>query len=204
MAQTRGKAGSKQRELEDAALDALLGEGADPTNPAELGAVFRQIPKRLAERMLAGELTEQLGYAPGDEKPAAQENYRNGTTPKTVRIQHPAPPSHLRTAHTTRVRNRVTRRRERTTKPSPPTRTGIALGETSPARAILYSPRNSAMSPAASFVSARRDIVHSLAPQARRGWAASVPYARGLNSRMSAGRWTSCTITPHRAPHSAC
>ena len=84
MAQTRGKAGSKQRELEDAALDALLGEGSDPTNPTELGAVFRRLQKRLAERMLAGELTEHLGYAPGEEKPAAQENYRNGTTPKTV------------------------------------------------------------------------------------------------------------------------
>ena len=84
MAQTRGKAGRKQRELEDAALDALLGEGSDPTNPTELGAVFRQLQKRLAERMLAGELTEHSGYAPGEEKPAAQENYRNGTTPKTV------------------------------------------------------------------------------------------------------------------------
>ena len=84
MAQTRGKAGSKQRELEDAALDALLGEGSDPTNPTELGAVFRRLQKRIVERMLEGELTHHLGYAPGEDKPAGQANHRNGSTPKTV------------------------------------------------------------------------------------------------------------------------
>lgn len=84
MAQTRRKAESKQRGLEDAALDALIGEGREPTTPAELSAVFRQLQKRLAERILGGELTDHLGYAPGEDKPAAQGNYRNGTTPKTV------------------------------------------------------------------------------------------------------------------------
>ena len=40
--------------------------------------------KRLAERILAGELTDHLGDALGAEKPAGQANYRNGATPKTV------------------------------------------------------------------------------------------------------------------------
>ena len=40
--------------------------------------------KRFAERVLATELTQHLGYAPGAEKPADQANHRNGSTPKTV------------------------------------------------------------------------------------------------------------------------
>jgi transposase-like protein len=68
-------------EFDDAALEALLG---DTKTPEELSALFRWMQKRLAERMLAGELTEHLGYAPGAEKPAAQTNHRNGSTPKTV------------------------------------------------------------------------------------------------------------------------
>lgn len=46
----------------DAALDALI---ADTATPEELGALFRRLQKRLAERILAGELTEHLGYALG-------------------------------------------------------------------------------------------------------------------------------------------
>ena len=65
----------------DAALDALIG---DARTPADLGELFRQLQKRLAERMLAGELTEHLGYGPGEEKPLAQPNYRNGSSAKTV------------------------------------------------------------------------------------------------------------------------
>jgi putative transposase len=68
-------------EFDDAALDALIG---DTKTPADLSALFRQLQKRLAERMLAGELTEHLGYAPGAMKPDGQANHRNGATPKTV------------------------------------------------------------------------------------------------------------------------
>lgn len=66
MAQTRRNAESEQRGLEDAALDALIGEGMESTNPMELEPVFRQLQNRLAEPILAGELTERLGYAPGE------------------------------------------------------------------------------------------------------------------------------------------
>ena len=50
----------------------------------EMDELFRQMKKALMERTLAGELTHHLGYAPGEPKPDAQPNHRNGTTPKTV------------------------------------------------------------------------------------------------------------------------
>lgn len=89
MAKTRNGAGSAERAISDAALDALIG---DAKGPAEFTAVVRQLQKRLAERMLAGELTEHLGYAPGAEKPAEQGNHRNGTSAKTVLTESGALP----------------------------------------------------------------------------------------------------------------
>ena len=68
-------------EFDPVALDALIG---DTKTPEQLSALFRFMQKRLAERILAGELTAHLGYKPGDDKPAGQSNHRNGTTPKTV------------------------------------------------------------------------------------------------------------------------
>ena len=68
-------------EFDPAAMDALIG---DTKTPEDLAALFRFMQKRLAERILAGELTEHLGYAAGEAKPVGQTNYRNGTTPKTV------------------------------------------------------------------------------------------------------------------------
>jgi putative transposase len=63
------------------ALDALIGE---TRTPAELEQLFRQMKKRIVERMLGAELSHHLGYPPGAAKPADQPNHRNGTTPKTV------------------------------------------------------------------------------------------------------------------------
>jgi transposase-like protein len=68
-------------EFSSEALDALIGE---TRTPAELEVLFRQMKKRVVERMLGAELSHHLGYAPGDEKPAGQPNHCNGTTPKTV------------------------------------------------------------------------------------------------------------------------
>jgi transposase-like protein len=67
--------------LPDAQIDALV---AGATTATEMEAIFGQLKKRIIERMLAGELTHHLGYAPGAEKPADQTNHRNGSTPKTV------------------------------------------------------------------------------------------------------------------------
>lgn len=71
------------------ALDALLGERRTMD---EVDDLFRQMKKALMERVLRGELTHHLGYAPGDAKPAAQTNQRNGTTPKTVLTEEGAIP----------------------------------------------------------------------------------------------------------------
>ena len=62
--------------FDPAALDQLLGERR---TMGELGELFRQMKKAPMERALAGELTHHLGYAPGDPKPEAQPNHRDGT-----------------------------------------------------------------------------------------------------------------------------
>lgn len=67
--------------LPDAQIDALV---AGATTAPEMEAIFGALKKRIIERMLAGELTHHLGYAPGADKPADQTNHRNGSTPKTV------------------------------------------------------------------------------------------------------------------------
>jgi len=63
------------------ALDARIGNARTAD---DVDARFRQMKKALMERILGAELTHHLGYAPGEVKPAAQPNHRNGTTPKTV------------------------------------------------------------------------------------------------------------------------
>jgi transposase-like protein len=75
--------------FDPAALDALLGERQSLDEVDEL---FRQMKKALMERVLAGELTHHLGYAPGEAKPATQANHRNGSTPKTVLTEEGAIP----------------------------------------------------------------------------------------------------------------
>ena len=67
--------------FDDAALDALTGE---TRTPKDRSVAFRQLQKRLAERILAGELTERLGYATGTPTPEGQSKHRNGATTKTV------------------------------------------------------------------------------------------------------------------------
>ena len=63
--------------FDPAALDQLLGERR---TMGELDELFRQMKKALMERTLAGELSHHLGTAPGEPKPEAQPNHRNGTT----------------------------------------------------------------------------------------------------------------------------
>lgn len=72
---------SSKPQFDPAAIDTLLG---DRKSAEEVEDIFRQMKKALMERILAGELTHHLGYGPGEPKPAAQPNARNGTTPKTV------------------------------------------------------------------------------------------------------------------------
>jgi putative transposase len=90
MARSRKQTPSRGAEpFDPAALDALIG---DAKTPDDVDALFRQMKKALMERMLNGELTHHLGYAPGQLKPAGQANHRNGTTPKTVLTEDGAIP----------------------------------------------------------------------------------------------------------------
>ncbi|HEV2180798.1 MAG TPA: IS256 family transposase [Gemmatimonadaceae bacterium] len=86
---THRKGGTPGVTFDPAALEALLG---DARTPAEVDELFRQMKKALMERILAGELTHHLGYAPGEAKPPEQANQRNGTTPKTVLTEDGAVP----------------------------------------------------------------------------------------------------------------
>ena len=49
-----------------------------------------QFTKRVVERAMEVELTDQLGYEPHQEPPGGTGNTRNGTTPKTLATEHGA------------------------------------------------------------------------------------------------------------------
>ncbi|MFN8581364.1 MAG: IS256 family transposase [Gemmatimonadaceae bacterium] len=78
---TRKRSAKQTAVVPEAALDALIGT---TRTTEELEELFRAMKKRVVERMLGAELSQHLGYGPGEEKPAGQANHRNGTTPKTV------------------------------------------------------------------------------------------------------------------------
>ena len=58
-------------------------------NPEDIRSVsdlFKDLKKRLVEKLLAAELDHHLGYNKHDKRPVDQENSRNGQTSKTVMI----------------------------------------------------------------------------------------------------------------------
>jgi putative transposase len=55
-----------------------------PMTAEEIDAAGRRLKKALMERMLGGELSYHLGYAPGGTKPEDTTNHRNGTSEKRV------------------------------------------------------------------------------------------------------------------------
>ena len=55
-----------------------------PVTPAQLEDVFQQFKKAFIERALGAELSQHLGYAPGQTKPEGTANQRNGKSAKTV------------------------------------------------------------------------------------------------------------------------
>src|SRR4051794_33795229 len=66
----------------DALQDALAGLGAEEiTGP---GGLVTQLAGRVLETALGAELTEHLGYPPGQAPPGGARNTRNGSTPKRV------------------------------------------------------------------------------------------------------------------------
>jgi putative transposase len=55
-----------------------------PMTQGEVEALCRSLKKAVIERAMGAEMSQHLGYSPGEAKPADQDNHRNGTTGKTV------------------------------------------------------------------------------------------------------------------------
>lgn len=68
-------------ELIDAVMNNVDAGGVELLGP---DGVLAELTKRILERGLSEELTEHLGYEPGDPAGRGSGNNRNGTTPKTV------------------------------------------------------------------------------------------------------------------------
>jgi putative transposase len=62
-------------------LDQLV---SGPMTQGDLESMFRSLKKAVIERAMSAEMTEHLGYGPGQAKPDGQRNHRNGASPKTV------------------------------------------------------------------------------------------------------------------------
>jgi len=70
---------------DDALQDALKGlEGGEITGP---GGLVSQLAGRVIETALGAELSEHLGYPPGQAPPGGAGNHRNGHTAKTVKTE---------------------------------------------------------------------------------------------------------------------
>lgn len=66
----------------DALDDAL--KGLSPDEITGSGGLLSQLAGRVIDAALAGELSDHLGYPPGQAPPGGAGNVRNGSTPKTV------------------------------------------------------------------------------------------------------------------------
>src|SRR5271155_5274575 len=66
----------------EALQDAL--EGLAPEEITGAGGLLSQLAGRVVDAALAGELSEHLGYPPGQAPPGGAPNVRNGSIPKTV------------------------------------------------------------------------------------------------------------------------
>jgi putative transposase len=78
---------------DDALQDAL--KGLEPDEITGPGGLVSQLAGRVIETALGAELTEHLGYPPGEAPPGGAGNHRNGHTAKTVKSE--LGPVHVRT-----------------------------------------------------------------------------------------------------------
>src|SRR5215210_4707150 len=67
---------------DDALQDAI--KGLEPEQITGPGGLLTQLAGRVIETALGAELSEHLGYPPGEAPPGGAANVRNGATPKTV------------------------------------------------------------------------------------------------------------------------
>lgn len=74
-----------QKALVDALLDELLADGKSPEELLGQNGLLKQMTGQLLERMLAGELSDHLGYEKHDPSGHNSGNTRNGHTTKTVK-----------------------------------------------------------------------------------------------------------------------
>src|SRR5215211_6371874 len=69
----------------DALEDAL--KGLDPEEITGPGGLLTQLAGRVIETALGAEMSEHLGYPPGQAPPGRAANHRNGSTRKTVQTE---------------------------------------------------------------------------------------------------------------------
>jgi putative transposase len=72
--------------LPDDALQSVL-EGLKPDEITGPGGLLTQLAGRVVETALGAELSEHLGYPPGQAPPGGAGNHRNGHTPKTLQTE---------------------------------------------------------------------------------------------------------------------
>jgi len=75
---------AERPELSDELIDELLGGAQSAEEIAGPDGLLGQLTRRLLERALAAELTDHLGYAPGQAPPGGAGNARNGQPAKTL------------------------------------------------------------------------------------------------------------------------
>jgi putative transposase len=76
------------REISDELIDELLAGASTEEEIAGPGGLLAQLTKRLVERAMEAELTDELGYEPHCEPEGGAGNTRNGGTPKTLLTDH--------------------------------------------------------------------------------------------------------------------
>ncbi|MGH2945566.1 MAG: transposase [Solirubrobacteraceae bacterium] len=75
---------AERPELPDELIDELLAGASTAEEIAGPDGLLRQLTRRLLERALQAELTEHLGYPPGQAPPGGAGNARNGQPAKAV------------------------------------------------------------------------------------------------------------------------
>jgi putative transposase len=69
-------------------LDEIIGNARTSEDVFGADGLFKNLQKALLNRILDAEMNLTVGYARGEEKPQTQDNYRNGSYPKTLTTIH--------------------------------------------------------------------------------------------------------------------
>ena len=81
------KNNKRKFEFSQSVLDELLEQYNGPDDMFGSEGLLESLKARLVERALQGEMTDHLGYEKNGERPEESTNYRNGSSPKTVRTE---------------------------------------------------------------------------------------------------------------------